>query len=385
MINMTSQKREKIDALYPEANMIEIEKIGSLPKNKAGKTIDTVGNSGLYFAQAKKDGYSYTFEKTENHEYLFSRNISTVTGLLSEKSKNVPHIIDALKHLPAGTILVGEIYYPNKTSKDVTSVMGALPEKALANQKAQGNISYYIHDIVAYDGTLLDKIDAWSRYQKLEEVFNKYGLATDNVELAEAIRDADLAQFAEELIASGEEGAVLKLIKGKYAFGKRPAWQTIKVKKSDTVDVICIGFEAATKVYDGTEEAKYWVMEKNTSPDSSNPTWTEVKRWMGAHEANRSPLFRTIGVTKPYYYNWYTSLVLGLKGEDGSMVKVGTVSSGLNDGLRESISKNPESYLNKVVECGVMELGDRSLRHPIFVRFRDDKNSDECTISEVFK
>ena len=101
--------------------------------------------SGDYFAQLKKDGYWYMFEKTEHYSYLFSRTTSAVSGTLAEKSANVPHIMDIMNHLPENTIIIGEIYYPGKSSKDVTPIMGSLPEKAIERQNGSyGFLHYYM-------------------------------------------------------------------------------------------------------------------------------------------------------------------------------------------------------------------------------------------------
>ena len=129
--------------LYPEALIIEPMKINKIPDGKE-HMFPSLCESGEYFAQLKKDGYWYMFEKTENHSYLFSRNKSVETGVLTEKGANVPHIMEILNHLPTGTILIGEIYYPGKRSKDVTPIMGSLPEKAIERQDGEyGYLHYY--------------------------------------------------------------------------------------------------------------------------------------------------------------------------------------------------------------------------------------------------
>lgn len=382
MIKNDFYPRELVESQHPEAYIIPTERVGSLPKNKAGKTIETVGNGGEYYAQLKKDGYSYSFEKTPNYEYLFSRSVSKKTSLPTEKIDNVPHIREALKNIPVGTILVGEIYYPNKTSKDVTTIMGSLPKKAIERQK-DNLIHFYIHDILALDGKDLLAENSIQRYAILQDFFKdhidmeKYPF----IELAESFINMDLAQLAEKALADGEEGIVMKKIGGKYSPGKRPAWNTIKVKKSDTVDVVCMGFDLATKEYDGSEVAKYWVIEEFIDDTLG---WVEKERWEGDYKAIRSPEFRTIGVTKPYFNKWYTAIRLGVYKEDGELVQIGTVSSGLTDALREKISKESESFIGQVVECDIMEKGDAALRHPVFKRFRDDKDKEECTFKSIF-
>ena len=125
-----------MNTMYPEALIIEPMKINKIPDGKE-HMFPSLCESGEYFAQLKKDGYWYMFERTANHSYLFSRNKSVETGALTEKGANVPHIMQALASLPAGTILIGEIYYPGKRSKDVTPIMGSLPEKAIERQNGE--------------------------------------------------------------------------------------------------------------------------------------------------------------------------------------------------------------------------------------------------------
>lgn len=98
-------------------------------------------------------------------------------GTLTEKGANVPQIMDILSILPKDTILIGEIYYPNKRSKDVTPIMGSLPEKAIERQKNEyGFLHYYIHDILYYQGVELYNYGASIRYNILKKVFEKWRL-----------------------------------------------------------------------------------------------------------------------------------------------------------------------------------------------------------------
>ena len=68
------------------------------------------------------------------------------------------------------------------------------------------------------------------------------------MELAEAVEN-NIQEFTAEALSNGEEGAVLKKRDAPYAPDKRPAWSSIKIKKMDFLDCICIGFEDATHYY----------------------------------------------------------------------------------------------------------------------------------------
>ena len=91
-------------------------------------------------------------------------------------------------------------------------------------------------------------------------------------------------------------------------------------------------------------------------------------------------------VTKGYYYGWKTSMKLGAYDDKGNLIEIGTVSSGLTDELKEAFAKEPEKYLNRVVAIQCMQRNneEHTLRHGFFKSFRDDKNSKDCTIKDIF-
>lgn len=342
--------------MYPEAKMLLPMDVWKLPKSKENM-LSEICQSGDYFAQIKKDGHWYKIEKTENYNYLFSGNISKVTGFLSEKSDRVPHIIKALSFLPKNTTLIGEIYYPGTTSKEVTTIMGCLPEKAIERQSEKGLIHYYIHDIIEYNGKDLTKIGALNRYLILKDIFKDFNFVKYKfIEVAD-IATENLEDFINTCFAAGEEGVVLKKKDAGYAAGARPAWDTIKIKKVDTLDAICIGFCEPTKEYAGKESANW-------------PYQIDGQL-----------------VTKAFFYGWKGAFEIGAYDKDGKIVKIGTISSGLTDELKEDFSKNPEKYLNKVVELQCMEkdVEEKSLRHGFLIRFREDKNAEKCLLEDIFK
>lgn len=377
--------KEKVQSLYPEAVMIPAMKIWSLPSNKKDK-LGECCESGLYFAEIKKDGFFYQANITQNYRYLFSRSVS-VNGLLSEKMSNVPHISSALGELPPNTILIGEIYVPGGTSKDVTRIMGCLPEAAIKRQKEEGEIHYYIHDIILYNGINLMNTPALTRYKILEKIFKKHNLNNyEFLELAEVIFD-DIENVINKALADGEEGVVLKKKTSFYTPDKRPAWETIKVKQVDHADVVCMGFCDATKEYAGKEIETwpYWIVEEKRDI-SSDIYYPYEKCEIGKPHYIRSPLFRTIAVTKPFYYGWKTAIRIGAY-DNGQLREIGTISSGLTDELKSAFKSEPEKYLGKVaeVQCMMKDNKEKTIRHGFFKGWREDKNAVDCTLEEVFK
>lgn len=372
-----------VNEVYPECGaMYEAMRIWSLPKGKEGQ-LQQHCESGEYFGQIKKDGFWYQFVKGETTSYLFSRNESRETGLLTEKIGNVPHIKEALDCLPKDTILIGEIYVPGGTSKDTTRIMGCLPATAIKRQKEEGVIHYYLHDIIAFNGISILKMPALKRYEVLRKVVNTFDLLNnDFIELAEVHTD-NLFEKIGLALENGEEGMVLKHKDAPYSPGKKPAWSAIKCKKVDYADVVCMGFEDATKEYNGTELEtwQYWEVVYISTGHSHSKHIGDKPNWF-----EEELELKAIPVTKPYYYGWKTAIRLGAYDKDGNLKEIGTVSSGITDELRKDFAENPDKYIGQtmMVQCMEKDNSAQTLRHPIFKGFRVDKNSQECLLEEIF-
>lgn len=371
--------KDKIHELYPEAEnlMVAPMLIWKLPPDKKNM-FSEVCFSGEYFLQEKIDGGFYQFVKTDNYSYLFGRTVSKTTGILTEKSANVPHIVDAFASLPAGTIIIGEIYVPGGTSKNVTHIMGCLPAEAIKRQKVEGNIHYYCHDIIAYKGLDLRNEGAETRYNILQAIWKLHELDKyDFLRLATKV-DTGLEEETSRILKSGGEGAVLKKRNAPYVAGKRPAWQYIKCKQMDAVDLVCMGFCEPTKEYTG-KELNTWEYWEDLSGNLYQGRYLDDN----GYATIKTPM---TPVTKPYFFGWKTAIEIGAYNDDGKLVKLGTVSSGLTDVDKEGMSTRPEDYLYKVValDCMSIDKKEKTLRHPALREWRPDKNAKECLISEIF-
>lgn len=392
-------------------------KINKIPEGKED-LFPSICASGEYFAQLKKDGYWYQFEKQEDKSYLWSRTISKKTGILTEKGANVPHIMNALDMLPPGTVIIGEIYYPNKSSKDVTPIMGSLPDKAIERQKNEyGFLHYYIYDCIYYNNVNLINVGAYNRYKILEAIVKKFNLtAYPFIEFASIVEE-NIQEACINALEIGEEGMVLKKKTAHYAPGKRPAWDTIKIKKTDTCDAICIGSCEPTKYYNGKLPitSNYLVFDENGEidfdrskrPDNEAYSWpywiieeygpfsedgspreliSERRVPIGEHVVYRDINLKTVPVTKAYYFGWPTAIKIGAYDDNKKIIEIGTISSGLTEKMQEELKETPFKYFDKVVELAGMEKNnkDHTLRHFYFKRVRDDKDPTECTITSIF-
>lgn len=374
--------KEKISEFFPGAEglMIQPMLIWTLPANKKDK-LSEVCASGEYFAEEKKDGALYQFCRTDKGNYLFGRTVSVKNGLLTNKIDNVPHINSALSCLPCGTVIVGEIYVPGGTSKNVTSIMGCLPAEAIKRQDKQGKIKYYLHDMIFYNGEDMQSWGAEARYQKLVEAWNEFHLEQfDFLRLAESF-DTSIEERLSQILSAGGEGIVLKKKDAPYSEGKRPAWATIKCKQMDTIDLVCTRAIEATKEYTGKELETwpYW-QERSERDQNGEYTWLFSEGQYYEDYLHNPHIYRP--VTKPYFYSWKTAIGIGAYDDEGNLKEIGTVSSGLTDEMRAHL----DDYIGKVValQCMSIDRKEKTLRHPIVKAWRDDKNAAECKLSEVF-
>ena len=374
--------KEKISEFFPGAEdlMIQPMLIWTLPANKKDK-LSEICASGEYFAEEKLDGALYQFCRTDKGNYLFGRTVSVKNGLLTNKIDNVPHIDSALSCLPCGTVIIGEIYVPGGTSKNVTSIMGCLPAEAIKRQDKQGKIKYYLHDMIFYNGEDMQSWGAEARYQKLVEAWNEFHLEEFNfLRLAESF-DTGIEERLSQILAAGGEGIVLKKKDAPYSEGKRPAWATIKCKQMDTIDLVCTRAIEATKEYTGKELETwpYW-QERSERDQNGEYTWLSSEGQYYEDYLHNPHIYRP--VTKPDFYGWKTAIGIGAYDDEGNLKEIGTVSSGLTDEMRAHL----DDYIGKVValQCMSIDRKEKTLRHPIVKAWRDDKNAAECKLSEVF-
>lgn len=205
------------------------------------------------------------------------------------------------------------------------------------------------------------KTNNWTRYNILKKIYYLHGLDKyDFLELA-AAETEDLYSQIGDALAAGEEGMVIKKKDGIYEPGKRPTTM-LKAKKVDFIDAVVIGFEEPTKEYYGKEieSWQYWIIGDNGEE---------------------------IAVTKPYYMGWCNSRIkIGVYNENGSIVNIGTIHSGISDEMKEDMSKNPEKYLNKVcaIQCMELDKNEHTIRHGFFKFMREDKDAKDCRLVDVF-
>lgn len=333
--------------------------VGKAPKNYE----DMLKNTPI-IGTVKKDGYFSQLVKDNNEVHLYSRTISKKTGYYSDNIEKVPHIKDwAMSELPNGTCIIGEVYYPNGTSKNVTSVLGALPEKAIERQNGEyGKIHFYMHDILAYNGEdyVMNNMTYDYRYSNLCEHIDIATPLIPELEVARCYDNAylDLDKVTADKLAAGEEGMVFRVENGLYAPGKRQPKVMFKIKKAQNdIDFVITEVLPPEYLYTGKE----------------SETWQYKDE-----EGNL--------ITKAAYYGWAGALRLGAYDNAGNLVSVGRVSSGLTDNLKADLAANPDKYIGTVVEVNCMSLDkeNKTMRHCYLSRLRADKPAQDCKLEEIF-
>lgn len=379
-----------------------------LPMNakeeKKDAKLDALFDDPNYISEEKYDGV----RELAIGGRFFSRKISDIDGLPVEKTDRVPNLHELLKPFP-NLILDGELYYPGCTSAEVTSIIGAKPEKAIARQQELGWLKYIVFDILRdMDGNWLIDKPWYERRKILENTINHIAEMTVITDFdffigLSKVEYANKRGLLGKVFERGGEGIMLKNINGLYMPDKRPANNWVKVKKVLTADVVVMGFEDAVKEYTGDypEAWQYWEVTNESRPGWKGRCFVEegfgeqAGQWAFTALSKDGVTYNTYTpVTRLYYNGWVGAIKFGqyeyegeAEGDFGGSVPVMELvelgqCSGLTDALREEIKANPDSFIGRVMEIKAMErTKDGFFRHPVYKGWRDDKNAKDCVIN----
>lgn len=336
--------------------------------------------SGEWWGSQKRDGAFMLFCKDmEGNMYLRPRAKNT-KGEFVNKIDWVPHLHPFFESLPNGTCLLGELYLPrNEQAKSTTTIMNCLVKKAVERQeKDEDKLHYYIFDILADEGESYINMKAIDRFLRLSDYAQKY--KGDFVEWAEYKNGKELWELLQNLLATGYEGIVITREDAPYQPGKRPSKDCLKVKKElqDTIDCFVLGATAPTKTYTGKEIEvwPYWFNELTGEKINGNEYFNEKHEYVYNIYVEGAPV---VPVTKNWFYGWAGSLRLGAV-KDGKDVEIGNLS-----GVTDEIKEHWKDYVGCPIEVTAMEIMDTGgLRHPKFVRFRDDILKSDCDWYKIF-
>lgn len=331
------------------------------------QTVKNAIFSGEYMAALKVDGFYERIIKDEDGNCFMIARSKNVKGEAVNKIEWLPQLQPWLDSLPNGVCLLTECYLPgHEGSKNVTSILGCLKDKAIARQK-DNPLHLYVFDIMAYKNNMINEPYDF-RASCVEKLADMH--PSEYVEYAQFYEGQELWTKLQEYLDSGREGVVLMRKDAKVYQKRTPARVSIKVKKElqDTIDVFFTGRASApTRLYTG-KEIETWPYWVNTVTGERLPE--------GPHYADQQIHNKPIeAVTKNYYNHYAGSLEIGVWA-DGEVYPVGWLSN-----LSEEIKQNYQDYKFRCIEVSAMEFDDEThaLRHGRMLQFRDDLIYTDCT------
>ena len=340
--------------------------------------------SGDWYGATKYDGYFAQLIKDEDGNVILYSRSRGVNGKFADKHEWVPHLQSFFDALPIGTCLLGELYLPSQPgSRNITSIMGCLKEKAVARQEKGEKLHFYIFDCLAYAGKSWMSYPAKKRFAFVDD----FGIGNEYTSHAKYVHGADLNILLQEILARGDEGVVITHKDGLYEPGKRPSKTTLKIKKElkQTIDCFFTGVGSApTKEYTGKEIETWKFWQNQISGEKVNAEmYKEYKAGC--------PI---IPITKGFYYGWSGSLEIAVfRHRVGSQCKINGVvyedtevfPIGWLSGLPDEMKADPKKFAFKPIEVTAMEYDalNHSLRHGKMVGWRKDLTLNDCTFDKL--
>jgi hypothetical protein len=341
---------------------------------------------GNFLGAEKKDGYFAKLIKDEDGNIILYSRSRGVNGKFADKHEWVPHLNPFFEALPIGTCMLGELYFPSAPgSRNVTTIMGCLKEKAIDRQNKGEKLHFYAFDCLAWNGHSFLNSAALIRFGQIKNLSVIFDF--EYTSFATYYSGKDLWSMLQEILARGDEGVVITHKDGKYEPGKRPSKTTLKIKKElkQTIDCFFTGRGSApTKEYTGKEIEtwQYWV-DTITGEKKQGEFFKDYQSG-GAIEP----------VTKGYFYGWCGSLEIGvLRHKVGSRCKIrGEVFEdtevypiGWLSGVTDEMKANPESVAFLPMEVTAMEFDNynHSLRHGKLVGWRKDLTLKDCNFEKI--
>lgn len=407
------------------------------------KMLQSMLDSKDVIAEDKLDGTRCLLHINEGTVRLFSRTVSRKTGWFSENTDRMPHIRDHEVNSDLGyTVLDGELKIPGKPFETVSGILNCLPEEAVERQKKDGKIVLNVFDILWYKGECVEDKPLIERKGLLKEIletldckylidcpwftdtitvpmtdilrqkylgdngafFSTYPLLNEAIRLVYSDKwngklTLNKAEYYEYVVANGGEGIMLKNPLGLY-YHKRGREYT-KYKKFLTRDCIAVRLTEPTKEYTG-KELKTW----GYWHDPENPH-QKIPFAMNDKDVKQYQKCGYIPVTKPFYYGWFGNVVFGVKVNsddmeylmkvngkafkdlefavvDGMKVLVVGECAGFDDATKDKFTKEPNLIVGKCIEIRCNEIFKKTgkLRHPRFMRLREDKDISTCIFKD---
>ncbi len=341
--------------------------------------------SGEWLGAEKKDGYFAKLVKDEDGNIILYSRSRGVNGKFADKHEWVPQLNEFFLSLPNGSCLLGELYFPSKPgSRNVTTIMGCLAEKAIDRQNKGEKLHFYVFDCLAYAGQNMLNFPAKTRFDMVAR------MAVDEypyVSYAIYYSGKELWAMLQEILMRDDEGIVITHQGAHYEPGKRPSKTTLKIKKElkQTIDCFFTGVGSApTREYTGKEIESWQYWENLISGEKMQGDYYKEYHNGAAIEP----------VTKGYFNGWKGSLEIGvLKNDPNSKCKINgeiyegktVVGLGWLSGLPDEMKANPLKFAFQPMEVTAMEYDgiSHTLRHGKMVGWRKDLTITDCSLEKI--
>lgn len=358
---------------YAQANIVGYEPMTAKELDTEEKQDEAFNDSNNYIEE-KFDGTRALVYFFEDCARVFSRRISKKTGFYVENTDSVPQIRD-IKTTLCNTILDGEMFIPEQGFQVSSAVMNCKYDKAIERQEELGFQVFHAFDILFYKG-----IDLRDKPLHLRKVYLRLAIAEINSPYIVCVdyftcEGVKSKQYYLDIVARGGEGVIIKPKDGLYHHKR--GWEYSKIKSFLTREMILLGFTEPTREYTG-KAPKDWEYYEDDTPVTRHYYFNQVGNMklgvlLSDSELEAIPKSKRGEVLKPSNFD------LCVDDEDCNVMVV-CECGGYDDSQREYFTEHQDKLLGSTVEVkanGVMKDSGR-LRHPRFLRMRNDKAPESC-------
>lgn len=317
-------KRRKVRALPGETR-----KLSNYIAPMLAREADEPFSDPDWIYEMKWDGYRAIAEVNNSKVKLYSRNGNTFDA-------SYPVIVDVLKQLKINAVLDGEIV--------VIDENGRSDFQKLQFYQSDSNVhlEYRVFDVLSINGKDLTRLPLTERKEKLRRLLKRSDIVKYSDHITENGKAFFLAAKQQKL-----EGIIAKKADSLYHIGKRSS-EWLKIKNTKTEDVIIAGF---------------------TQPTGS-------RQHFGA-------LILAVRDGDKLKYTGHTGTGFSTEGLHELYAKLRPLITKKSP-FEEVIKTNtPVTWVKPVLVAEVKfteRTREGSLRHPVFLRLRDDKKSKDITM-----
>lgn len=288
-----------------------------------------------------------------------TRVVGKNSGRLATNSETIQHLADLPVPFEGVTVLDVELMHRDGFQR-LRSIMGSLPERALELQREHEPVFAIVFDVLWFGGEDLRARPFHERRSVLTDWY------LDEVEEGDyplilspfALNAEDKRHLLDHVLQYGGEGAMVKRMDGLYTDTTRSGQRSsdvLKVKPFTEDDVIIYGFEQGKGEYNqhkfGAIQFAQIVRREDMTPEMAK---------------NVLRCGSSLGAATCAF-------------PDEAFVHMGSCS-GITDEQEAAFRADPASFIGRVMEVRFQQRWPDTglMRHPNFVRLRDDKSPAEC-------